>query len=537
MHHFRVLPLPCITAMFACLVLAGAAPADVGRKTFDDLYGPRVKAVKATRERTDDVELARELLATAKKDDVDESICTVFCEEAYALTATTPEGYEVAADAMAILARRSTKLAVSARDRQVEVLMRQLRTSDSELAGRAMERLIELHTTSGDEHVAAGRYAPGIQEFRKAMLVARGKGPAAEAIKARLDRAVAGEKVERQIATLREKLLANAGDSASAEELIRLYIVELNDPKSAAMFIDRARNEPLKAMTLAAGKPMSELDEVAALALGEWYRELSQKASVTGRHAMLSRSREYLSHYLTLHTARDATHTRASLFLDQINAELAKQPGAAIATGGAAAKTPIAAPVGVDPPASGDNPNAMSAKDLDGTGMLGRLTVNGKDLATAFHYAPGAAFQHKVVETEVLNAGEAMKGVSITLLGYVRVAKATPVKIWHAGGSASGGVLRLYIDDKEVGSVGDDRVKNTVHEFTLQPGVRNIKWRLSGGHMGTCVLQFFDAQTMQPLEISSTKNDLVVKGAPPLKKLLRNSDAGARVGKPKELAG
>jgi hypothetical protein len=50
------------------------------------------------------------------------------------------------------------------------------------------------------------------------------------------------------------------------------------------------------------------------------------------------------------------------------------------------------------------------------------------------------------------------------------------------------------------------------------------------------LLQFFDAGSMQPMELACSKNDLAKQGGGAIKSLLQNSGE-PRVSKPKELGG
>ena len=84
----------------------------------------------------------------------------------------------------------------------------------------------------------------------------------------------------------------------------------------------------------------------------------------------------------------------------------------------------------------------------------------------------------------------------------MRIAKATSVSIKHKGGSSNRGVLRLYLNDRELGAVGDSRTKSTTYQVELPAGTHVIRWTLTGGEIGRdSMIEFIDAQTNQSLPV------------------------------------
>ncbi len=101
----------------------------------------------------------------------------------------------------------------------------------------------------------------------------------------------------KQIARLGEKLLADANDSATAEEIVKLYVVEFDDPKAALPFLNRVKDEQLKKLVaLAAGEPVEMGDH---LALGQWYRTLAGVKPGIGEIPLLLHAEHHLHRFVT----------------------------------------------------------------------------------------------------------------------------------------------------------------------------------------------------------------------------------------------
>jgi tRNA A-37 threonylcarbamoyl transferase component Bud32 len=161
--------------------------------------------------------------------------------------------------------------------------------------------------------------------------------------------------------------------------------------------------------------------------------------------------------------------------------------------------------------------------DRSPVGLIGRTTVQKKDIGLVFRYRTGEVFGGETVREKVFEYGGGMRRVRIELNGTLRVPKDMTVIAWLAGGSSSGGVHWLYVDGREVGSVGDDRVKNTKYRLPLKKGDYEINWILTGGDFGAnSLLQFFDPD-LRPLTVSTSKMQIEAAKAGVVKAMIENS--------------
>jgi tRNA A-37 threonylcarbamoyl transferase component Bud32 len=128
-------------------------------------------------------------------------------------------------------------------------------------------------------------------------------------------------------------------------------------------------------------------------------------------------------------------------------------------------------------------------------GLIGRITQEGKyvpaGMICGIIYIPGGVLQHRDVAQIVSQGGE-LKDVRMELKGTFEVSEDCDIVIWHKGGSSSGGVHSLFVDGEELGSIGDDRIKNVTYRHRVQKGPHAVRWVLTGGQFGDCMLQFYD---------------------------------------------
>jgi len=154
-------------------------------------------------------------------------------------------------------------------------------------------------------------------------------------------------------------------------------------------------------------------------------------------------------------------------------------------------------------------------------GMIGRAVVQGEaenDAGLVIRYQPGVSFLEKDLNSALAQANVTGRKVRVTLTGVLRVPKQMTVAIQHKGGSASGGVLRLYLDERELGAVGDDRTRNTTYSVPLAAGDHTVRWVLSsGGSLGDGFISFVDSQTDEPLPVLSTAETVAQVRAVPFK--------------------
>ena len=142
--------------------------------------------------------------------------------------------------------------------------------------------------------------------------------------------------------------------------------------------------------------------------------------------------------------------------------------------------------------------NPRSTESTAG-GLIGRATGNGSDTGVIFRYPHARFFNRGHIPSQVLDH----KRFRITLEGFLDLPRDMTVNVWLAGGGVSNDVNWLYIDEKEIGSTGDDRGRSYKYKLPLSKGRHQIKWLLTGGAFRTNILVFLDPETGELLPLKN----------------------------------
>jgi hypothetical protein len=181
-----------------------------------------------------------------------------------------------------------------------------------------------------------------VAAMRQAFSVASAVGsPSKAAVQAELTAAITRQIFTRQLVALKEKVAANAGDAESRKELVRLYLVEFDNPAEAARYVDASLDLPTRKYVPASAKPVEDVPELACMELATWFHDLAGRTSTpSGKATVLHRARGYYERYLQLHTAADMSQAAATLALAKVTEALNAL--------GQAGKRPAAAPPWTD---------------------------------------------------------------------------------------------------------------------------------------------------------------------------------------------
>jgi len=300
--------------------------ADEAADTFNQLYGDDLKRVAATRSHDDDVALARQLLEAAGKVANQTAFLTLLCEEAHELAVKDAAGYPTAKAALELLAANVPGKKVESLQKVAAMCQRPYATARGDAKAKAGEALMEALTVLADAQAAAEDVDGAGATLRQALVVAtRIRSESKAAIQAQLAELGAERQIEKQIAALKAKLEKDPQDAASRTELVRLYLVEMDDPAEAAKFVDEKCDEATRKYVPAAAKPPEEAPELACKELGDWYRGLADQATApASQGAMLHRAKAYYERFVGLHKADDLARTGAALMLKKIEDALAR---------------------------------------------------------------------------------------------------------------------------------------------------------------------------------------------------------------------
>ena len=159
-------------------------------------------------------------------------------------------------------------------------------------------------------------------------------------------------------------------------------------------------------------------------------------------------------------------------------------------------------------------------------GLIGTAQKNGEATGIAYHYPHGKVFPAALIRDRFHDGEKELPSVKIELVGYVEAQEETTIDVYHAAGGVNGDHGTLYVDDRELGQVGDDTVKNVIYTVTLPKGTHKVRWLLTGGLFQTNLLKLQNAKTGELLTLFHTPEQREATGA---SKAVRTIDAQGAV--------
>ncbi|HUU92765.1 MAG TPA: hypothetical protein VM238_16355, partial [Phycisphaerae bacterium] len=314
-----------------CLVFAGFTPGlfadeaeDKAVALFNSLFGSDIERVTKTRDRTDDVELAQRLLEAARQDSAGKpALVVVLCEKAAELAEGHPDGYVTALAAMELLIESAPERAGACAVGVLAIRQKQYERARGEAKVVAADALIDALLDMADSQEASDDLSAAAATCRRAEATARAmKIPWHASIEVRAKRLARLVKAGGEIDGLKAALAKDPGDAAARERLVRLCLVDLDDPVKAAEHVEGVADASLRKYVTAAAKGVEAPPELACLELGNWYRSLGNDATEDGKAAMLARAELYYERFLDVHAAANLDRAGATMALRKVEAEL-----------------------------------------------------------------------------------------------------------------------------------------------------------------------------------------------------------------------
>ncbi len=264
--------------------------------SFEQLYGPTMRKVIASRPTEDDLALAGELLDAAKAVTTTPEMKAELCDAVFLLAAREPAGYDVAITAMELLAQAVPDRAASSRDKAIQMLRRAMAKPAE--AQAAATKLSNYLTLIGLQRAAASDYAGAAKLYAQALKAAEdGKLVDTAGLKSRLEAAQARERLELRVEALTQQVLSDPNNVTANADLLRIYLVDKDDPITAARFAKPGVDEKLRRMVMFASTKLDLLTPSQCMEVAVWYETLSEE-SAGAKLAMLRRARAFYDQFL-----------------------------------------------------------------------------------------------------------------------------------------------------------------------------------------------------------------------------------------------
>lgn len=299
-----------------------AADEDEAAVLFDLLFAPEVAKAKATRGYEDDLSLALELrMAAAGEDDPD--MAELLCQNTFELAQRTPKGYPLAVGALEAIKKHNSARAAECDESILAIRRKQCSLAGTVTKQTAAANLVKALTAVADAKASQGDHTEELNLLGQAVRVASAaKLDSLKALQEKLKVRTAQGLANLRIEAYKAKLKADPKDEYSRGRLVMLYLVEKDDPATAAKYLSAASAETLRTYVPLAVKDPAGLAPQVCGELGLWYAGLGGSASAPARSAMLTRAQGYLRAFIQRGGENDANMSRARLQLARIEKEL-----------------------------------------------------------------------------------------------------------------------------------------------------------------------------------------------------------------------
>jgi hypothetical protein len=311
--------------LVAFLLVTPTLVADEAKDLFDSLFGAQVQRVAKTLGRDDDVVLAAEMIAAAIEAADAVKFALLAADRAYALSSRSTSGIEIAIAAANLIAKLDPTRRLESMRRVIQLRQRQYARLRGLKKREAGERLIEAYMELAAAKQDSGDFVGASSDLRRALTTASTiKSDRRDEIKSEIDVLRSKQQLAVRIKALKLRIMANKQDKVAIALLLKLLVVEMDDPAEARKYTFLSDDDAWKTHVPLAAQELESLKAGDALALGKWYRSLAATAPKTAKLEMLIRSRAAYEKFLEADAGEGLAVAAARIALKTITSDLEK---------------------------------------------------------------------------------------------------------------------------------------------------------------------------------------------------------------------
>ncbi|MBI1375095.1 MAG: hypothetical protein GC159_20440 [Phycisphaera sp.] len=287
---------------------------------FEELFGDKAREVAKSPATDDDLLFARGLIEAARTAKSNADLAVLLADKAYEAAMRAPEGFAVALQAVNWVIDNHPEQAESHRVMLRDAYQKRYSTARGTEKADAGSALLDLLTADADTLANDDKLEDASGVLRQALTLATAlRSPRRDDVRAKLEGVNKQLITMRRIDQLKQSLKDNPDDTSKANDLIMLYVVDLDRPEEARRFTFLTKDDTLAQNIRDACKDKAEIDPERQLAMGEWYQSLGlQAAASTAKWSMLDRAAGYFEAYQ--HSGADDALklTKAKLSLQRV---------------------------------------------------------------------------------------------------------------------------------------------------------------------------------------------------------------------------
>lgn len=292
---------------------------------FEESFGGAYRKVLATREFEDDLELAKQLLESARsiQGDANAQVAVYLCDRAFSLGMSDPSGFEVAIAAMEHRIKIVPAQAGATRQRVEQALRRTYSRERGETKIQVGRKLADYLTHLGDLQAASSDFGGAARLYIQAQRFAKDVGsPNLAAIETKAAEANAREELERRIDVVQERFLKGVNRAVAADELVQIYLLEFDQPSEAARYAGSGSDADAKRLVPLLLKAPDDVESADALALAPWCEALAIKSPQKHKLSWYQRSRTYAEQFMVDVKSNELDRLKTSVAIKRVRSEI-----------------------------------------------------------------------------------------------------------------------------------------------------------------------------------------------------------------------
>jgi len=306
-------------------ISAGGALGDA-ESDFQSLFGDEVKRVLASRDGSAAAELAAQILKTAGTVDNRPDLDLVFWRKASELGARDPSGFSTAAAALTKLLHAEPAKSAIWTEKLSAIYRRQYLLARGEERIKVGQEQLDAYLVIGDVQFSAGRGREALVTYRKALSLATlTRSTRKPEVLAKIKSANARVTRQREVERLTKLLAKDPGDTKTRTALVRMQLLEFDNPAEAAKLLNDDVDEMLRTYVAMAAEDIDDLEAAPCFELGIWYWETYPTArTMQSKTVVLKRTSLCLQRFLAETEDAGANKLRAKLILKKVDQESEK---------------------------------------------------------------------------------------------------------------------------------------------------------------------------------------------------------------------
>lgn len=292
---------------------------------YEQQFGARHRQAASSETLEDDALLAADLLAQAKQSEHDVAWSAMLLDDAYQLGVNDFAGSLTAMEAVKQLIRLAPQHRNEDEKRLIRALQQRYRLApdpqSAVIGAEAAESLVWLgdHAMTVHRLDAAGAFYNAARDIAK-------RERLLEDFRAIEHRRQMHRELSvnlRKLRDLREAYKRHPDDRELAQQLIWMYLLDVDQPEAALKLAGHAQEMSLRQALADLRTPFEKRESAALLRLAQWYEQSANRGSSFGRRRALVHAAEHYQRYLEQATLTDDDRAQAERALSLLQQQLA----------------------------------------------------------------------------------------------------------------------------------------------------------------------------------------------------------------------